>query len=111
MSQNNKERDNTPPCTYCGETPCFLEHPFDDTNGSPDYTLYNCLMEQGETMIESGMSTKEVRFSLYRTAAIFCFGNLGRGNRREIPQCIMTEIKDAYPAATGEQYTGYKPTK
>ncbi|KAG9295603.1 hypothetical protein G9A89_000726 [Geosiphon pyriformis] len=31
--------------------------------------------------------------------------------QRERPQCIMTEIKDAFPAATGEPYTGYKPMK
>jgi hypothetical protein len=110
MSQDEDD-PNMPECPYCGETPCFLEQPFDDTNGSSEYTLYSCLMEQGEMMMESGMSNKEVRFALYRTAAIFCFGNLGHGNRKEIPQCIMTEIKDAFPAATGEPYTGFKSTK
>jgi len=59
-------------------------------------------------MADSGMTSKEIRFALYRTAAIFCFGHLGRGNRKELPTCVMSEIKDAFPAPSGEGYVGFK---
>ena len=109
---NNKvpsEKVYSKMCMDCKETPCFLEQTCSAFMSS-DLTLYTTLIEQGDEMMKSNMTNSEIRYALYRTAALFCFGNLGAGHRKELPPCIVVEIRDAFPAASGTSYIGFKPT-
>jgi hypothetical protein len=47
-------------------------------------------------------------YQLYKVAAKHLFGRLGAGVRKAIPACVMSEIKDSYPAAKGTEYVGFK---
>jgi len=92
-------------CKLCNESPCIL-------NLSPDgvrsgRTLHEFLFEKGDSMMEQGIANIEIRYALYRDATTFINGYLGKGNRKELPACVVGEIRDSYPAKGGN-YTGFK---
>ena len=93
-------------CKHCLQVPCYLDQV--DPELDSKRTLYEYLMYHGETMTGNDSSDKEVRFELYKVASCFCNGLLGKGNRKELPKCIVGEIKDSFPAVEGTGYTGFK---
>ena len=87
------------PCHLCQVTPCLL-----------DQGLYEALEKEYEYVMECDtenvITNKEVHFKLYRTATRWIHGYLGRGNRRQLPACVVGEIKDLASEAGGA-YTGF----
>ena len=49
----------------------------------------------------------QIRKQCYKVFMTLLHGSLGRGNRRELPRCIVDAIRDEYP---DEVYMGYKPS-
>jgi hypothetical protein len=84
-------------CKHCNQSPCVINS-----------GLYEEIMCVGEGMEEVEANNKEIRHALYRLVVKKLFGKLGPGVRKQIPQCIMSEIKDAYPAEKGTEYVGFK---
>ena len=74
-------------CHLCQVTPCLL-----------DQGLYQALEKEYEYLMECDtenvITKKEVRFKLYRMATRWIHGFLGRSNHRELPACVIREIKD-----------------
>ena len=92
-------------CVYCGETPCFLDQTGDDTSGK---TMKEFLFGgKGDELYNQGILNREIRFVLYRDATTFISGYLGKGNRKELPDCVVREIRGSYPAEGGN-YVGFK---
>jgi len=95
-----------PKCNWCGESPCFLNQVVEGTGGR---TMYEHLfVDKGDAMVEQGIATKEIRYALYRDATTFISGYLGKGNRKQLPACVVGEIQDSFPAPQGGTYTGFK---
>mmetsp|Transcript_89537 Transcript_89537/g.175248 ORF Transcript_89537/g.175248 Transcript_89537/m.175248 type:complete len:123 (+) Transcript_89537:337-705(+) len=44
MSQDENNDDNTAPCAYCNQDPCFLDQIFNEGSENPEDTLFNNLM-------------------------------------------------------------------
>jgi len=87
-------------CKHCGGCPCIL-----NVNDN-----YDTLMELGSALEEEGGKTnREIRFKLYQEAARLCFGKLGQGVRKKLPNCVTGEIHDAYPEKEGK-YVGFRET-
>ena len=85
-------------CRHCGLFPCVVERE------------YNNMIALGTEMEEDeGRSRKEVRFVLYNYFSHVYNGYLGRGNRKKLPVCVTSEIKDHYPADPGTNYVGFIP--
>jgi hypothetical protein len=82
-------------CKLCEKAPCVVDDFYDD------------LMSLGADM-EDHCSHKQIRHVLYRFAAKKLWGRLGAGNRRELPRCVLSEIRDAYPATKGTEYVGFQ---
>lgn len=86
-------------CSWCNVEPCLLDH-----------GLYEAIETEYEYLkecdTENVLTHKEIRFKLYRTATRWIHGHLGRGNRRELPGCVVSEIKDL-AHETGGLYTGF----
>jgi glutaredoxin len=82
-------------CDYCKATPCLLSK------------VYKEMMYVAEEM-EDEAENKEIRHAMYCFVSKKLWGRLGRGFRKRIPHCIMSEIHDAYPAKKGTTYVGFK---
>ena len=96
---NVNESDKKEACRFCGEQPCVI-----DANESAIYEGFLGLLEYfGDA---DNLLPEEIRFRLYRYASSFLHGTLGSGNRKKLPQCVMTEIRDLAPSKTG--YVGFK---
>jgi hypothetical protein len=94
--KKKKQNKDSKACKYCNHNPCCLDKHYDE------------LMEIGESMEEES-NNREIRHALYREMANRLWGRIGRGNRRELPKCVIAEIHDAYPKNKGEVYVGFKP--
>ena len=81
-------------CQYCHRSPCC------------SHDIYDLLSETGTEMEEEGSSNRIIRFALYRLATEKIHGNLGKGNRKELPACITGEIRDLY-SRPRSNYIGY----
>ena len=56
---------------------------------------------------EPNYSTQSYRKAAYRQYTLWKYGNLGRGNRKSLPPCVVTTIRQAYPAPDGN-YMGFR---
>lgn len=52
-------------------------------------------------------STQSYRKAAYRQYCLWKYGKLGRGNRKVLPSCVVTFIRQAYPAPDGN-YMGFR---
>jgi hypothetical protein len=82
-------------CKLCDMIPCPMDEFYDD------------MMFLGAEM-EEYCTHKQIRHALYRFMSNKIWGILGRHNRRELPKCVLAEIRDAYPAEKGIEYVGFK---
>jgi hypothetical protein len=93
-------------CKYCEQSPCFLKQV--DPSFDQEQDLYDLLMARGDELLVAGKKHNEIRHDLYRFSIRFCYGVLGKGQRKVVPACIRTEIVDSFPTHRGEEYTGFK---
>ena len=54
--------------------------------------------------LEDNTTNRSLRFAAYKQFVWWIFKNLGRGNRRVIPSCVIWKIRNKYPESNG-QYT------
>ena len=84
-------------CPHCKQTPCCL------VNGMKDL-----LVERGlEFASDRNLPNRSVRYRLYRCAARSFFGYLGWRNRKELPKCIIDQIRFLYPEGYAGDYTNF----
>ena len=50
---------------------------------------------------EPDYSTQSYRKAAYRQYTLWKYGKLARGNRKILPSCVVTTIRQAYPAPNG----------
>lgn len=87
-------------CPYCFNCPCLLEQGL--------YRSIVDLYEETQEDDNNNLTSKEIRFRLYRHATSWIHGFLGKGRRIELPLCVRGEIVDLAPAERGETYVGFK---
>ena len=56
---------------------------------------------------EPDYSTQSYRKATYWQYTLWKYGKLGRGNRKILPSCVVTTIRQAYPAPNGN-YMGFR---
>jgi hypothetical protein len=81
-------------CKHCGKSPC------DWPSIHPDIIQYAHQLDTDET----GLSNAARRFRLYKRATFLIHGHLSRGDRRQLPECVVEEIHTWYP---DDKYTGF----
>jgi hypothetical protein len=90
----------------CNQSPCVLLQV--DPDFSQDSNLLELLSEKGDEWVLEGKASREIRYELYRISTRFVNGHLGKGNCIPLPPCVISEIKDSFPASKGTTYTGFK---
>lgn len=83
-------------CKFCECTPCLLDKVYDE------------MMFVAEGYEDSGFTNKEMRFEMYSFVAKKLWGRLGRGVRKALPHCILSEIHDTFPEKKSSEYVGFK---
>jgi hypothetical protein len=104
-TQETEEAPEPMACEFCQEAPCVLQQGLYDKLCH----YYTHLLEEGHTGGE--ITSKEVRFALYRQSIFFIHGHLRAKERIELPQCVVTDIRDLAMNKEGEEYVGFKPAK
>lgn len=56
--------------------------------------------------LEEQYTNRSLRYASYKQFIWWIFKNLGKGNRRVIPSCVLWKIRNAFPELNG-QYTLY----
>lgn len=80
-------------CVHCRRNPCIWDQEYDT------------ILEICESLEEEKKLHHEIRFQLYMHMTRALHGRLGKGNRKELPRCVISEIHDAYPSL---DYVGFK---
>lgn len=62
----------------------------------------------GKTCKQDIASNSGIRKMLYRFYIEQKYGYLGKGNRIQIPQCVLAGIRAAYPEEDGGRYMGFR---
>jgi hypothetical protein len=95
----NEDRDGPEFCNVCHDDPCvWLQH-FEKIS-EYDRVLHLELSDKEKP------SPNECRSHLYSQMAHHLWGALGRGNRKSLPDCVVTEIRNLHPSPNGN-YMGH----
>ena len=89
------EEDDPDLCAHCNKAPCIWDQEVDNIAAFTD------------PMMESGVPHRQIRFQVYQYMTHKEYGFLGKGNRRELPKCVVDEIHDTWPQSDGK-YTGFR---
>ena len=65
-------------------------------------------VQNDNDIINPTSTNKEKRFFSYKQFSYILHGHLGKGNRKELPKCVVEGVRALYPDEKG-QYVGYKP--
>ena len=87
-------------CKHCHEVPCFYLQREEEIGNYSEY-LFDT----------EGMGNKERRFRMYRYMSQLYEGFLGKGNRKELPYCLVSEARDCFPKEKDDVYTGFKESE
>ena len=74
------------------------------------YVMFNTTCLDREVLhlaIRADYSTQSYRKAAYRQHTLWKCVKLGRGNRKILPSCVVTTIRQAYPAPDGN-YMGFR---
>ena len=95
-------------CPDCDNTPCIL----DNEGKQLFHALWDTSRELHATQqSDPSMTSKKIRFALYRIASGIVHGRLGKGVRKELPKCVVDEIHLHAPKEEEEEYVGFKANK
>ncbi len=95
----NEDRNGPEYCNVCHDDTCvWLQH-FEKIS-EYDRVLHSELSDKEKP------SPNECRSHLYSQMAHHLWGALGRGNRKPLPDCVVTEILNLHPSPNGN-YMGH----
>ena len=90
-------KEYVPRCEFCDGTQC------ERMGQKEDLDEMIC-----DLRVEEDLDNKSKRFSMYRQWTRFRHGILGRGERREIDECVRMLIATTFPPPPGTELTGFR---
>lgn len=84
-------------CLKCGESPCIWTANKDE--------FLNRINDVYDT--DDDISNRQKRKSAYKLFIYIKYGTLGKGNRVELSDCVLREVRKMFPDST-DDYMGYK---
>ncbi len=96
ISDSSSCSDDSVVCPVCGGSPC-------------DWIKYQAdILQAYEGMaVADGTPNHLIRKAMYQFYIYMKYGNLGKGNRIPIEQCVVDNIREQWPEPDGD-YMGYK---
>ena len=98
-SEEEDETEDPRYCEDCDKSPCFY---FQKEEEIANYLEY---------LGDSDFTNKEKRYRMYRYLSTIYEGSLGQYKRKELPRCLVAEVRDCFPKAPGEEYVGFKESE
>lgn len=68
--------------------------------------MHEIIADEGDG--DAPIARNEIRRKLYRAYTYGKYGYLGRGVRRQVPECVCAHIRELQPAVDGEKYMGFR---
>ena len=93
-AEDEDDDDKDDECEFCHYSPCI-------TKGEAAAFIL-------ETTGTCASDNKQGRFQLYKSFCREIFGVLGKGNRRQLPGCVVDLIQATYPEKNPDNYTGFQ---
>ena len=62
-------------------------------------------MNDNDLLVGSDATNKQKRFTAYKQFTYIIEGPLGKGNRKELPSCVVNKIRETW---SDKEYTGFK---
>ena len=84
------------PCESCGSSPCVW------TENKQQ------LLTDNAYLLEEKSTNKQGRFYAYKQMVYALHGHLGKGQRRELPGCVVDGVRALWPEDNKRKYTGFK---
>ena len=74
-----------------------------------------CLWEQNQekvrldnNILKPTATNKQKRFCCYKQFAYIIHGHLSKGDRQQLPKCVLDGIRESWPEDSEDKYTGFK---
>ena len=83
------------PCDECGCAPCIWQE-------------NKVHIETDNNFLLSDATNKQRRFYAYKQMVYALYSHLGRGNRRELPSCVVEGVRGLWPEDNKRKYIGFK---
>jgi hypothetical protein len=93
--EQNKNNDKLK-CAHCEKSPCEW------------YTFGKIIVQETSILINK-LENNKLRKKAYGIYTKHRYGTLGKGNRIEIPKCVIDHIREEWPDKNN-QYMGFKPS-
>ena len=92
----------------CGKKTCITSYALFSQLCTDRNTLFLAVRSRCDIRTDSmDMSMNGFRKQAYRQYILWTFGNLGEGDRRIIPSCVVNSIRAIYPSPDGV-YMGFR---
>jgi hypothetical protein len=89
--------EETPVCAHCGLRMCC-------------WTAYHAKIKGDNDLLRKDKPNNQRRFLAYKQFAFAIHGSLMKGDRRQLPKCVVKGIRETWPDEKGK-YTGFKEKK
>jgi hypothetical protein len=89
--------EGQPDCVHCGLKVCC-------------WMAYNEKIKKDNDLLRHNRPNNEKRFLAYKQFAFAIHGTLMKGDRRQLPKCVVQGIREAWPDKQGK-YTGFREKK
>jgi hypothetical protein len=96
------EEEEVSACSYCGEQPCIW---FTYEDVIKDTMTEWCAIQTSTKHCAPTNNLKRKEF--YKSYIRMRYGYLGKGQRVEIPACVLAQVRKMYPDEK-EEYMGFK---
>jgi hypothetical protein len=97
LQQQGLGLDDAPRCVHCDLTMCLWE-----TN--------KVSLKKDNQLMKGEATNKQKRFFAYKQMTFMIHGPLSKGDRRQLPECVVDGIRASWPEKD-DTYTGFRESK
>jgi hypothetical protein len=97
LQQMGTSNDNTPICEHCRMSMCL-------------WSSNQVNLKKDNELMKGDASNKQKRFFAYKQMTFLIHGPLSKGDRQQLPECVVDGIRVAWPE-NDDKYTSFRESK